>query len=149
MSLFEPMVRFQRLAERSVMPVESVIFIGCWAPATPPAATIVGFPTIVTTSCVFAPLGPVCSTQVAFVLHMRSATVSVFPPEHGGCVEVELFASVLDQVRPSGAAAEAPHASRVVPLRRNLPRVPASWGAIAAAFAYTPRMERSGRTSRF
>src|SRR5438445_11976429 len=81
------------------MPVESVIFFGIRALATPPAATIVGFPTIVTTSCVFAPLGPVCSTQVAFVLRMRSARVSVFPPEHGGCVEVELFASGLEQAR--------------------------------------------------
>src|SRR5438309_930861 len=64
------------------MPWLSVTTTGYCAPAVEPADTKVGLPFIVMTSSVFAPAGPDCTTQLAFVAQMMSATVFVLPPLH-------------------------------------------------------------------
>src|SRR5438093_10555211 len=76
-------VRSHALPLRSVIPELSVMTTGYCAPATLPAATMVGLPVIVTTSRLF-----VCSTvlvvQVAFVLQTMSAAVFVLPAGEAG-----------------------------------------------------------------
>ena len=64
----------------SATPELSVTISGNWAPATEPAATVVGDEVIV----MFSPFVMVSYEHVALVPQTMSATVLVVPPEHVG-----------------------------------------------------------------
>src|SRR6266511_516131 len=92
--------RFQLLPLWSVTPCESVTTTGNCAPATEPAATIVGFAVIVTLRVSRS----VLRVQVAFVPQMMSATVFVLPPEHAAGPMFVAFPQSLSVTRKIGRA---------------------------------------------